>query len=79
MSCLELEPRGRRIVGAHRSTKAWRPFKCLSTYFVFLLCVRKKDLQIMPKWAVVVAQLVERYLPIPEVRGSNPVIVKIVD
>ena len=25
-------------------------------------------------WAVVVAQLVERSLPIPEVRGSNPVI-----
>ena len=28
-------------------------------------------------WAVVVAQLVERLLPIPEVRGSNPVISKI--
>ena len=28
-------------------------------------------------WAVVVAQLVERSLPIPEVRGSNPVIGKI--
>ena len=28
-------------------------------------------------WAVVVAQLVERLLPIPKVRGSNPVIVKI--
>ena len=28
-------------------------------------------------WAVVVAQLVERLLPIPEVRGSNPVIGKI--
>ena len=27
-------------------------------------------------WAVVVAQLVERLLPIPEVRGSNPVIGK---
>ena len=27
-------------------------------------------------WAVVVAQLVERLLPIPEVPGSNPVIVK---
>ena len=27
-------------------------------------------------WAVVVAQLVERSLPIPEVRGSNPVIGK---
>ena len=25
-------------------------------------------------WAVVVAQLVERSLPIPEVRGSNPFI-----
>ena len=25
-------------------------------------------------WAVVVAQLVERSIPIPEVRGSNPVI-----
>ena len=30
----------------------------------------------MPKWEVVVAQLVERSLPIPEVRGSNPVIGK---
>ena len=28
-------------------------------------------------WAVVVAQLVERSLPIPEVRGLNPVIRKI--
>ena len=27
-------------------------------------------------WAVVVAQLVEQSLPIPEVRGSNPVISK---
>ena len=27
-------------------------------------------------WAVVVAQLVKRSLPIPEVRGSNPVIGK---
>ena len=27
-------------------------------------------------WEVVVAQLVERSLPIPEVRGSNPVIGK---
>ena len=27
-------------------------------------------------WAVVVAQLVERSLPIPEIRGSNPVIGK---
>ena len=27
-------------------------------------------------WAVVVAQLVERSLPIPEVRSSNPVIGK---
>ena len=27
-------------------------------------------------WAVVVAQLVEQSLPIPEVRGSNPVIGK---
>ena len=27
-------------------------------------------------WAVVVAQLVERLLPIPEVHGSNPVISK---
>ena len=29
-----------------------------------------------PNWAVVVAQLVERLLPIPDVRGSNPVIGK---
>ena len=28
-------------------------------------------------WAVVVAQLVEQLLTIPEVRGSNPVICKI--
>ena len=28
-------------------------------------------------WAVVVAQLVERSLPMPEVHGSNPVIGKI--
>ena len=34
---------------------------------------RKKENQIV---AVVVAQLVERSLPIPEVRGSNPVIGK---
>ena len=27
-------------------------------------------------WAVVVAQLVEQFLPTPEVRGSNPVIGK---
>ena len=27
-------------------------------------------------WAVVVAQLVEQFLPVPEVRGSNPVIGK---
>ena len=30
----------------------------------------------MEPWAVVVAQLVERSLSIPEVRGSNPVIGK---
>ena len=30
----------------------------------------------MYSWEVVVAQLVERLLPIPEVRGSNPVIGK---
>ena len=30
-------------------------------------------------WAVAVAQLVERSLPIPEVRGSNPVIAKFID
>ena len=30
------------------------------------------------KWAVVVAQLVERSLPIPEVPGSNPVIGNII-
>ena len=29
-----------------------------------------------PSWAVVVAQLVKRSLPTPEVRGSNPVIGK---
>ena len=32
--------------------------------------------QINVRWAVVVAQLVERSLPIQEVRGSNPVIGK---
>ena len=37
----------------------------------------KKTLtKIQISWAVVVAQLVERLLPIPEVRGSNPVIGK---
>ena len=30
----------------------------------------------MNQWAVVVAQLVEQSLPIPEVRDSNPVIGK---
>ena len=30
----------------------------------------------IPSWAVVVTQLVERSLPIPEVRGSNPAIGK---
>ena len=30
------------------------------------------------RWAVVVAKLVERSLPTPEVRGSNPVIGEIV-
>ena len=28
----------------------------------------------LPKWTVVVEQLVERSLPMPEIRGSNPVI-----
>ena len=32
--------------------------------------------QFIPAWAVVVAQLVERLLLIPEVHGSNPVIGK---
>ena len=44
-------------------------------------CVPKScDLQSndkqLQRWAVVVAQLVERSLPIPDVRGSNPVFVK---
>ena len=33
----------------------------------------------MQDWAMVVAQLVERSLPFPEVRGSNPVIGKNLD
>ena len=33
-------------------------------------------LRVLANWAVVVAQLVEWLLPIPEVRGSNPVIGK---
>ena len=37
--------------------------------------VNRKSYQII--WAVVVAQLVERSLPTPEVRGSNPVIGKL--
>ena len=39
-----------------------------------LLSVLDKQLRL---WEVVVAQLVEQSLPIPEVRGSNPVIGKI--
>ena len=35
-----------------------------------------KRLTIISRWAVVVAQFVERSLPIPEVRGLNPVIGK---
>ena len=38
--------------------------------------VLRKAKQNITKWAVVVAQLVERSLPIPEVRSSNPVIGK---
>ena len=34
----------------------------------------KQLLDFFTPWAVVVAQLVEWSLPIPEVRGSNPVI-----
>ena len=34
------------------------------------------NIKISLNWEVVVAQLVERSLPIPEVRGSNPVIGK---
>ena len=42
-------------------------------------CLSVRHVQVeheLPIWAVVVPQLVERLLPIPEVRGSNPVIVK---
>ena len=35
-----------------------------------------KEINILVQWEVVVAQLVEQSLPIPEVRGSNPVIGK---
>ena len=36
--------------------------------------VKSRDRLIMLFYAVVVAQLVERSLPTPEIRGSNPVI-----
>ena len=35
------------------------------------------NIKVNIQWAVVVAQLAERLLPIPEFRGSNPVIGKI--
>ena len=38
--------------------------------------VASKARKVVLKWAVIVAQLVELSLPIPEVRGSNPVIGK---
>ena len=38
---------------------------------------RRTALTLVPNWEVVVAQLVERSLPTPEVRGLNPVIGKI--
>ena len=38
--------------------------------------LKKESVSKLIRVAVVVAQLVERSLPIPEVRGSNPVIGK---
>ena len=42
----------------------------------FATCEKNALIKPVGDWAVVVAQLVERSLPIPEVRGSNPVIGK---
>ena len=44
------------------------------TLFIFRIQLPWRSLD---TWAVVVAQLVERLLPIPEVSGSKPVIGKI--
>ena len=52
--------------------KAWQVLELL----VHLIKVQIKKI-VQPQWAVVVAQLVEWLLPIPEIRGSNPVIGKI--
>ena len=40
------------------------------------VCQVKDSFIMRAQWAVVVAQLVEWSIPIPEVRGSNPVIGK---
>ena len=43
----------------------------------FLPKFTERHLRMLVKWEVVVAQLVERSISIPEVRGSTPVIGKI--
>ena len=45
-------------------------------YYCFVFSTCTVNITIVKSRAVVVAQLVERLLPIPEVRGSNPVIGK---
>ena len=49
--------------------------QCYKT-FLFTLFFRTPEWadKVLRKWAAVVAQLVERLLPTPEILGSNPVI-----
>ena len=49
----------------------------MSVLFVVSLCMYHKGPFVTTFWAVVVAKLVERLLPTPEVRALNPVIGKI--
>ena len=56
---------------------SWPPYKYKMESNPRPLCHRSTELTTIWCRAVVVAQLVERLLPIPEVRGSNPVISKI--
>ena len=48
----------------------------ITYYSYFLNILHSKHIKYGCGWAVVVAQLVERSLPKPEVRGLNPVISK---
>ena len=48
----------------------------LSSIYLEMLLVKQSLQKQQERGEVVVAQLVERSLPIPEVRGSNPVIGK---